>query len=56
MKARSGNVTKRLLEKLLRDQERRAKRERAMPFPEKLRVVDRLLADGKPSVGNSGRR
>ncbi len=50
MTARSGNVTKRLLESLLRDQRRRAERERKMSFPRKLRVVDGLMADGVPRV------
>ena len=50
MTVRSGNVTKRLLESLLRDQKRRAERERKMPFARKLRVVDELMTDGVPKV------
>ena len=48
---RSRNVTKGLLEKLLRDQARRAKRERKMPFAQKLKMVDKLMAEGQPKVG-----
>ena len=50
MEASSRIVTKRLLERLLRDQSRRAEKERRMPFAEKLRVVDRLMAEGEPRV------
>lgn len=50
MGARSGSVTRHLLEKLLRDQKRRAERERRMPFAEKLKVLDRLIAAGKPKI------
>ena len=39
-----------LTEKLLKNQERRAKRERTMPFAEKLRVVDQPMADGETKV------
>ena len=46
--ARSGVVTKNLLERLLRDQARRAQHERDMSFEEKLRAVDRLMAEGAP--------
>jgi hypothetical protein len=45
MPARSQGVSSRLLEKLLRDQERRAERERKMPFAEKLKVLDQLMAE-----------
>ena len=54
MTAHSGNATKRLLESLLRDQRRRADRERKMPFARKLRVVDQLMADGVPTVEGVG--
>ena len=54
MTARSSNVTKHLLEKLLRDQERRAERERKMSFARKLRVVDQLMAGGVPRVEEAG--
>lgn len=50
MTVRSGNVSKRLLESLLRDQKRRAERERKMPFARKLRVVDELMTDGVPKI------
>lgn len=50
MMARSGNATKRLLESLLRDQKRRAEREKKMTFARKLRVVDELMTDGVPKV------
>lgn len=50
MAAHSGNATKRLLESLLRDQRRRAERERKMPFAKKLRVVDELMMEGVPRV------
>jgi hypothetical protein len=39
-----------LLESLLRDQKRRAEREKKMSFARKLRVVDELMADGVPKV------
>ena len=55
MKARSSGVTKRLLERLLRDQERRANRERKMPFAEKLRVLDQLMARGEARVEDLSR-
>ena len=50
MTAHSSNVTRLLLGKLLEDQARRAERERRMPFAEKLRVLDQLMADGEPRV------
>ena len=56
MAERSGGVTRRLLEKLLKDQERRAKRERKMPFAEKLRVVDQLMAGGETKVEDLGQQ
>ncbi|MSQ14001.1 MAG: hypothetical protein EXR47_07735 [Dehalococcoidia bacterium] len=46
MTVRSGGVTIRLLEKLLRDQERRAKRERKLPFAKKLEVLDGMWESG----------
>lgn len=45
MTERSEGVTKRLLERLLDEQRRRAARERKMPYAEKLKVVDRLMAE-----------
>ena len=50
MEASSHSVTKRLLARLLRDQKRRAEKERRMPFAKKLRVVDRLMAEGEPKI------
>ena len=48
--AHSSNVTKRLLDSLLRDQRRRAERERKMPFAKKLMVIDELMKNGVPTV------
>lgn len=45
MTAPSGGVTRGLLERLLEDQRRRAKREQKLPYAEKLRVLDRLMAN-----------
>lgn len=50
MKVRSSDVTKSLLEKLLSAQEKRAKRGRELPFAQKLRVLDRLMAESPPRV------
>lgn len=47
MTIRSGGVTNRLLESLLKDQRRRAERERRMPYTEKLKVLDRLIAEAR---------
>ena len=49
MEASSG-VTAHLLERLLEDQRRRANHERKMSFAEKLRILDRLMADGEPVI------
>lgn len=38
----SGGVTKGLLDKLLKAQERRAERERKLSFAAKLRILDKL--------------
>ena len=50
--APSEGVTKRLLEKLLKDQARRAEKERRMPYWQKLRILDKLMqetgADNQP--------
>ena len=56
MEASSHSVTKLLLDRLLRDQKRRAEKERRMPFAEKLRVVDRLMAEGEPRVEDTTRQ
>ena len=50
MKGRSSGVTKSLLEKLLSAQEKRAKRGREISFSQKLRVLDRLMAEGPPKI------
>jgi hypothetical protein len=52
MTTNSRGVSKRLLDRLLRDQRRRAEKERRMSFAEKLRVVDQLMAEGEPRVEN----
>ena len=56
MRTRSSSVTRHLLEKLLRDQDRRAKRERKMPFAKKLRVLDQLMMRGEARVEDSSRQ
>ncbi len=50
MTANSSGVTKRLLGNLLKDQQRRADRERNMPYAQKLRIVDKLMTDGELRV------
>jgi hypothetical protein len=45
VKASSSSVTGGLLERLLRDQARRAERERRMPFARKLAIVDQLMLE-----------
>ncbi len=50
MTAHSRGVTKRLLERLLSAQELRAARERRASFARKLRMADRLMAEGRPKV------
>lgn len=44
---RSGTVSRRLLDKLLADQRRRAEAERRMSFEKKLRILDKLMLEGK---------
>mgnify|MGYP001495882172 CR=1 FL=1 len=56
MKARSGGVTKRLLAKLLKDQKRRADRERKLPYAQKLRILDQLMADANQNVDSEDRQ
>ena len=48
--ANSSGVTKHLLDRLLKAQDRRAKRESRLPFAEKLRILDGLMAEGPPKV------
>ena len=50
MTVRSSGVTKHLLERVLNDQKRRTQREQRMPFSQKLKVLDRLMAEGLPKV------
>lgn len=45
MTARSGGVTRQLVERLLRDQQKRAERERKLPYAKKLRILDQLQAE-----------
>ncbi|GEM_PF-3006810 len=54
MTASSGGVTKRLLEELISDQERRAAQERKMSFAEKLKVLDQLMSEGNALSKTSG--
>jgi hypothetical protein len=56
MKARSGGVTKNLLAKLLKDQKRRADRERRLPYAQKLRILDQLMADANQNVDSEDRQ
>ena len=39
-----------LCKKLLREQTRRSNRERRLPYAQKLRILDRLMAEGPPTV------
>jgi hypothetical protein len=45
MTANSKRVTKGLLDRLLKAQTRRSEREKRMPFGEKLKIVDQLVAE-----------
>lgn len=49
--ARSPGVTKNLLEKLLKDQARRAERERKLPYAQKLRILDEMIAEWRRTEG-----
>lgn len=49
----SGVVTKRLLERLLKDQERRARRERNLPYARKLEILDGIWDDISRSPSRS---
>ena len=46
----SGNATRSLRERLLRDQRRRAERERKLSFAQKLRILDQMMQEGAPKV------
>ena len=48
--ARSLSGTADWREELLKDQQRRAERERRLPFAVKLRILDELMAEGPPVV------
>ena len=48
--ARSLKDTEDWRGELLRDQERRAERRKRLPFAEKLRILDRLMAEGPPKI------
>ena len=48
--ARSWQDTGDWREKLLRAKNRRAERERRLPFAAKLRILDELMAEGPPTV------
>ena len=45
-----GNATRSLRERLLRDQSRRAARERKLSFAQKLRILDQMMQEGAPTV------
>lgn len=49
----SRRVTKRLLDRLLKAQTRRAEREKKLSYTKKLRIVDRLMADRKAALKRS---
>lgn len=49
MTGSSKNVTEGLLEKLLKDQERRAYKERKLSFAKKLEILDKMMQDGRRS-------
>ena len=49
--ARSQGVTKNLLETLLKDQARRAERERKLPYAQKLRILDEMIAEWRRAEG-----
>ena len=50
MTANSKRVTKGLLDRLLKAQSRRSEREKRMPFCEKLKIVDQLMADHEVTI------
>ena len=50
MTANSKRVTKGLLDRLLKAQSRRSEREKRMPFGEKLKIVDQLMADHEVTI------
>ena len=47
-----SGTSEKLRAKLLRDQERRAERERKLPFWRKLEILDQMMADGAPVAEN----
>jgi hypothetical protein len=50
MTANSKRVTKGLLDRLLKAQTRRSEREKRMPFGEKLKIVDQLVAEHDAAI------
>jgi len=50
MTANSKRVTKGLLDRLLKAQTRRSEREKRMPFGEKLKIVDQLMAEHEATI------
>jgi|GEM_PF-2331148 hypothetical protein len=45
-----SGTTEKLRAKLLKDQARRAERERKLPFWRKLEILDQMMRDGAPDV------
>ena len=45
-----SGTSEKLQAKLLREQERRAERERKLPFWRKLEILDQMMADGPPAI------
>ena len=50
MTENSKRVTKGLLDKLLKAQTRRAEREKRLSFGDKLKIVDKLVADHREAM------
>ena len=48
MTGHSGGSTRDLRERLLKDQARRAERERKLSFAKKLRILDQMMQEGAP--------
>jgi hypothetical protein len=51
MTGNSKRDIKNLCTRLLREQKRRADKERKLPFHKKLEILDQLMTDGVPKVG-----
>ena len=56
MTVRSRGVTKRLRTQQLKWQQWAADRERKLPYPEKLRILDRLMAEGAAVLAHKRQR